>query len=57
MKDTAPVPPDNVMPNADGKSVMMIYSTLDRNDLTSMTSGPRVADFLLDGANKTEQRE
>ncbi len=54
-KFTAPVPPDNVAPNADGECVVTIYSTSDRNDLMSMTSGPSIADFLLDGANQTKQ--
>ncbi len=56
-KVTAPVPPDDVAPNADGERVVRIYSTSDRNDLTSMTSGPGVADFSLDGANQTERSE
>ena len=56
-KVTAPVPPDDVAPNADGERVVRIYSTSDRNDLTLMTSGPGVADFSLDGANQTERGE
>ncbi len=56
-KVTAPVPPDDVVPNADGERIMTIYSTLDRNDLTSMTSGPGVANFLLDGVNQTKRSE
>ncbi len=56
-KVTAPVPPDNVAPNADGECIVMIYSTSDRNDLTSMTSGPGVANFSLDSTNQTEQSE
>jgi hypothetical protein len=52
---TAPVPPD-VVPNAKGERVVTIYSTLDRNNLTSMMSQPSVADFLLDGASQYDQR-
>ncbi len=52
---TAPMPPDDVAPNADGKRVVTIYSTSDRNDLTSMTFGPGVADFSLDDANLTKK--
>jgi hypothetical protein len=54
-KVTAPVPPDDVAPNANGECVVTIYSTLDRNDLTSMTSGHGITNFLLDGANQTER--
>ncbi len=54
-KVTAPMPPDNVMPNANGKCAVAIYSTSDRNSLTSMTSGPGAANLLLDGANQTKQ--
>ncbi len=54
---TAPVPPDDVAPNANGECVVTIHSKLDRNNLTSMTSGPGIADCLLDSANQTEQSE
>ncbi len=54
-KVMAPVPPDNVVPNNNGECVVTTYSTSDRNNLTSMTSGPGIADFLLDSANQTEQ--
>jgi hypothetical protein len=57
MKVTAPVPPDDIAPNANGECIMMIYSMSDRNDLTSMTSGPSIADFLLNGANQTKRSE
>jgi hypothetical protein len=56
-KVMAPVPPDDITPNTNGKCVVMIYSTSDRNNLTSMTSGPSLANFLLDGANQTKQSE
>ncbi|KAL3778318.1 hypothetical protein ACHAW5_008871 [Stephanodiscus triporus] len=53
---TAPVPPDDVAPNADGERVVTIYSTSDRNDLTGTTSGPAVADLSLDGASRYRRR-
>ena len=52
---TAPVPPDDVVPNADGERVVTIYSTSDKNDLTSMTNQPSVADFSLDGASQYDR--
>ena len=52
---TAPVPPDDVVPNADGERVVTIYSTSDKNDLTSMTNQPSAADFSLDGASQYDR--
>jgi hypothetical protein len=52
---TAPVPPDDVVPNADGERVVTIYSTSEKNDLTSMTNQPSVADFSLDGASQYDR--
>ncbi len=53
-KVTAPVPPNNVAPNANGERVVTIYSTSDSNNLTSMTSRPSIANFFLNGVNQTE---
>jgi hypothetical protein len=51
----ASVPPD-VVPNANGKHVMTIYSTSDSSNLTSMTSQPSVVDLLLDSTLQYNQR-
>ena len=54
---TAPVPPIDVMPNANGERVVTIYSTSDRNDLTSATNQPGVAtDFSLDAASQYRRK-
>ena len=49
---TAPVPPNDVAPNADGKRVVTKYSTSDRNNLMGAKSGPAIAELLLDGPSR-----
>jgi hypothetical protein len=49
---TSPITnPDNIVPNAKGERVVTIYDTTEKNDLTSMTMQPSVADFSLEGAS------
>lgn len=49
---TSPISnPEHIIPNANGERVVTIYDTSDKNDLTSMTSQPSVADFSLEGAS------
>lgn len=49
---TSPITnPDNIVPNSKGERVVTIYDTTEKNDLTSMTMQPSVADFSLEGAS------
>ena len=49
---TSPITnPDTIVPNSKGERVVTIYDTTEKNDLTSMTMQPSVADFSLEGAS------